>query len=83
MVLYFRNDSRQERILIQSRYVEDIYDTLITFFEDHKIRPRFLNLDDSIPGEWKITFGSMTEYFHVTGVEEGDLEELREIQQEY
>ncbi|MCQ2492847.1 MAG: hypothetical protein MJ087_07410 [Lachnospiraceae bacterium] len=67
---------------MNSRYVEDIYDSLIFFFEDHKMRPRFLHLDDSVEGEWKITFGSLTEYFHVTGVTKEDLEELREIQQE-
>lgn len=79
MTLYFTNDSKQKRMMIKTNYVDDIYDMIICFFEDHKIRPKFLQLDDIEDG-WKISFGSMSEFFYVEGVTDEnrrDLEEFR------
>lgn len=82
MTLYFTNDSKQKRILIKTNYIEDIYDTVLSFFEDHHIRPRFLCLDENESGEWKISFGSITEFFYVTDITGQNMDELRDLMEE-
>lgn len=82
MTLYFTNNSKQKRILIKTNYIEDIYDTMLSFFEDYHIRPRFLQLDENELGEWKISFGSITEFFYVTDTMGQSIDGLRDLMEE-
>lgn len=77
MILYFTNDSKQKKKLLETDYVEDIFDEITAFFEEHHFRPHFLQVQ-KYEGEPRIVFGSMTEYFGVMDVSEADAKELME-----
>ena len=78
MKLYFTNDSKQKKTLIESDFIEDIFDEMMAFFDANRIWPHFLEpaYDE---GSIKISFGSTSEYFVVLDVTEIDLEELKEF----
>lgn len=78
MKLYFTNDSRQKKLLIESDYAEDIYDTTLTFFEEKRRFPHYLHLEEDKQCV-KITFGSATECFLVEDYLKDDYEELQEL----
>ena len=44
MLLYFTNNSKQNKILIETEYAEDVYDEIMAFFEEHGIRPHFVKI---------------------------------------
>lgn len=79
MILYFMNDSKQKKKLLESDYVEDIYDVMEAFFEEHRFRPHFIR--SSFEEGWKVTFGSMTECFVIEGYSETDIEEAKKFLQ--
>lgn len=72
MKLYFINDSRQKRLLDETNYVEDIYDMIDAFFEDHGVKARFIQT--SFQEGWNITFGSFTEKFVVDDYSDEDIQ---------
>lgn len=72
MKLYFINDSRQKRLLDETNYVEDIYDMIDAFFEDHGVKARFIQT--SFKQEWSVTFGSLSEKFLVEDYSEEDIQ---------
>lgn len=73
MKLYFFNDSRQKRLLDETHYVEDIYDMIDAFFEDHGVKARFIQT--SFQEGWSVTFGSFTERFVVEDYTEKDIQD--------
>ena len=81
MRLYFTNDSRQKKLISESDYVEDLYDEMIMFFDDHHKYPHFIeaNIEDSVI---KIEFGSDTEYFYIDSDDEDILDEFMELLEE-
>lgn len=78
MKLLFVNDSRQRRELIETDYAEDVYDTIISFFEDNRVRPHFLEIanEDEVA---VVSFGSMSEKFVVEDIEKEDIEIIRSL----
>lgn len=74
MTLYFVNGSRQKKKIIESDYAEDIYDSILDFFESHGHLPHFLELMQS-DRDAVVTFESSCEHFLVEDAEE-DLGEL-------
>lgn len=76
MLLYFTNDSKQKKILIESDYVEDIYDEIQAFFEEHHIRPHFINVVSDVKG-CIISWNSQTEKFVCEGIAKEQVEELK------
>lgn len=69
MTLYFVNGSRQKKKNIESDYAEDIYDSILDFFESHGHLPHFLELMQS-DKDAVITFESNCEHFLVEDAEE-------------
>ncbi len=64
MKLYFTNNTKKRKFLLETDYEEDIYDEIACFFEEHHFQPHFLEkvVED---GETRIRFESQTEYFIV------------------
>lgn len=77
MILYFTNNSKQKKILIETDFVEDIYDVILAFFEDYKIRPHFIRFDSSCE-ECKITWDSLSEMFVCENIDENQVKELKD-----
>lgn len=82
MKLYFTNDSKQKKLIIESDYAEDIFDTTIAFFEERKKFPHFLHID-AIENCARISFGSVTEFFLIEDFSEKDYDDLEELFKEY
>ena len=82
MELYFTNDSRQKKLLIESDYAEDIYDTTIAFFEEKNKYPHFLHIEETDTNA-RISFGSTSEFFVIEGFSEEDYEYLYELFKEH
>lgn len=82
MLLYFTNNSKQKKKLIESDYAEDIYDTILSFFEEHRKFPHFLHVEQE-DNKTRISFGSVSEFFYVEGVSKMDYKELHELFQEH
>lgn len=80
MLLFFTNDSKQKKKLIETDYVEDIYDVIESFFEDHGFRPHFVKTE--FEPVWKISFGSTSEYFFVENYSQENIDEAKEYIQE-
>lgn len=62
MTLYFTNNSKQKKLLIETDFVEDIYDEIQAFFEDYKIRPHFIKFE-CVDDVCKIMWNSLSEMF--------------------
>lgn len=77
MLLYFTNNSKQKN-LIKTDYIEDVYDEIIAFFEDYKIRPHFIKVENFGAG-CKITWNSQTEMFVCEDVMAEEIEELKDL----
>lgn len=45
MKLYFCGGNKQEKFLFESDYVDDLYDVMIAFFEEHRYFPHFIRLE--------------------------------------
>lgn len=60
MLLYFTNNSKQRKILIETDYVEDVYDEIQAFFEDYNIRPHFIGIVNG-DNVCKISWNSQSE----------------------
>lgn len=82
MKVYFTNDSKQKKTLIETDYAEDAYDVIIAFFEEHRNFPHFLQLERE-ENRAKISFGSYTEFFYVESVTDEDYEKIEELIKEY
>ena len=82
MLLYFTNDSKQKKNLIESDYAEDIYDTILSFFEEHRKFPHFLRVEQE-HDKVKISFESTSEFFYIEGVTVEEYEELQDLFVEY
>lgn len=82
MLLYFTNDSKQKKKLIESDYAEDIYDTILSFFEEHRKFPHFLHVEQE-QDKVKISFESTSEFFYIEGVMAEEYEELQDLFAEY
>lgn len=78
MKVYFTNDSKQKKTLMESDYAEDIYDVVIAFFEEHHTFPHFLHLEKKGDNA-QVSFGSMTEFFVIEDLMDEDYEELEEL----
>ena len=78
MKLYFTNDSKQQKRIVESDYVEDLYDEIIMFFEDHHKFPHFLeaSIEDEVI---KVIFGSSSEYFYIDTNDESVYLEFTEL----
>lgn len=78
MKLYFTNDSKQKKTLIESDYIDDIFDEMMAFFDANRTWPHFLN---PIYNERmiEIRFGSSSEYFVVLDANENDLDDLKRL----
>lgn len=77
MILYYINGSQQRKKLVESEYVEDVYDVIEEFFDEHGYRPHFIK--NEFEPEWKITFGSYSEYFLVADYDEEDVIEAKHM----
>ncbi len=82
MKLYFINGSKQKKLLLESDYADDIYDTLIGFFEENGRFPHFLRADESEEGI-VISFESSSESFLIEGASDEDAEEIKGNVEEY
>ncbi|MCR4617051.1 MAG: hypothetical protein K5669_02560 [Lachnospiraceae bacterium] len=76
MKLYFINGSKQRKLLLESDYADDIYDSLIGFFEEHDRFPHILETEMS-PEGMRITFESSSESFLVEGASDEEADELK------
>ena len=75
MKIIFVNGSKQQKCLLESDYADDLFDTMIGFFEEHGKYPHFLKAQTE--GEdLKITFESQSEYFLLSGASEEQREEF-------
>lgn len=80
MILYFTGCSKQMKYLIDTDYVEDIYDEIETFFEEHKIQPHIIDLRQS-PAGYELWFGSMSERFVIEGMDDNSASEFKAMYQ--
>jgi len=80
MRLYFTGCSKQMKFLIDTDYVEDIYDEIEAFFEEHKIRPHIIELRQAHAG-YEIWFGSMSEKFVIEGMDDNSASKLKAMYQ--
>lgn len=78
MHLYFTNCSKQKKVLIDSEYVEDIYDEILTFFEEYHIFPHFISIQKE-DEECKVYFNPNSEYFGITDIKEDEIKELQKL----
>lgn len=82
MILYFINGSHQQKVLLESDYVEDLYDILLGFFEDHGRYPHFLTLE-RVGDSCEIHFESSSEYFFLEGADDEQINEFSELLKEF
>lgn len=82
MKLYFVNGSRQKKLLLESDYSDDIFDGMIGFFEEHEKFPHFLKMEQG-PNGIIVSFESSCESFLVEDASDDEIEELRELVEEY
>ena len=79
---YFVNRSRQKKLLLESDFPDDIYDSLIGFFEEHGSFPHTLKADKNEDGIL-IRFESSCESFLVEDATEEEAEEILGYVEEY
>jgi hypothetical protein len=77
MKLYFINGSKQKKLLLESDYSDDIYDTLIGFFEEHERFPHILKAEMTNEGI-RISFESSSESFLVEDASEEEAKEIKD-----
>ncbi len=82
MKLFFINGSKQKKLLLESDYADDIYDSLIGFFEEHGRFPHFLRADQTDEGIL-ISFESRSESFLIEDTSEEETEEIMGYVEEY
>ena len=82
MILYFINGSHQRKLLLESDYVDDLYDMLIGFFEEHGKYPHFLKLE-RLSDNCEIHFESSSEYFMLEGADDEQVNEFSEFVDEF
>ena len=82
MKLFFINGSKQKKLLLESDYADDIYDSLIGFFEEHGRFPHFLRADQAEAGI-SISFESRSESFLIEDASEEETEEIMGYVEEY
>ena len=82
MKLYFINGSKQKKLLLESDYSDDIYDTLIGFFEEHERFPHILKAEATDEGI-RILFESSSESFLVEDASEEEAEEIKDYIREW
>lgn len=78
MILYFVNGSRQKKFLLQSDFVDDIYDVIIGFFEEHGKFPHILTgmkKDD----KFEVHFDNSCEVFLIEDADNDNQNELMNI----
>ena len=90
MLLYFINNSKQNKILLETDFIEDIYDEILSFFEEYRIYPHYVKVEpvdrtayQYVGKEYqrnyepvcRIAFGSYSEFFYCEGIM--NVEELR------
>lgn len=80
MRLLFTNCSKQKKLLIETDYIEDIYDEVEIFFEDHKIRPYYIDIRKT-ENAYEVWYGSMSERFIIEDMDDGDASILRGMYQ--
>lgn len=78
MEMYFENSSKQKKKLIKTDYIEDIYDVMEDFFEEHKRRPHLLKMKME-RNILRISFETGCEGFVVDGIEESQIQELKDM----
>lgn len=78
MKMFFVNSSKQYKKLIESDYIEDLYDVIEDFFDEHKHRPHLLRFV-SEGSECKISFESGCEGFEIEDVSASDVTELKKL----
>ena len=76
MEMYFENSSKQKKKLITTDYIEDIYDVMEDFFEEHKRRPHLLHME-YVENNLKITFESGCESFLISDMQEAQIQESK------
>lgn len=87
MLLYFTNNSKQNKILIETDYAEDVLDEVLAFFEAYHIHPHFVKVETVDRNTYhyiraehqkyfepvcRINFGSYSEFFYCEGILEID-----------
>lgn len=82
MKLYFVNGSKQKKLLLESEFSDDIFDTLIGFFEEHERFPHILKADQTAEGI-SITFESSSESFLIEDASDKETEEIKGYVEEY
>lgn len=78
MILSFTNNSKQKKILIETDFVEDIYDEIQAFFEDYKIRPHYIKFE-YVNATCKIMWNSLSELFLCENISAEQISELKEL----
>lgn len=78
MVLFFENSSKQVKKLIESNYIEDLFDVIEDFFEEHKHRPHILRFV-SDGRECRISFESGCEGFVIDDIAASEVLELKKL----
>lgn len=82
MKLFFVLGSKQQKFLIETDYVEDIVDVMISFFEDHGKFPHMLHLEHEL-NNLKIYLNSGSEYFLINEIDQDILMEMQEYIDRY
>lgn len=78
MEMFFENSSKQKKKLIVTDYIEDLYDVIEDFFEEHKHRPHLLSF--KLEGnECHISFESGCEGFVIENITSPGVIELKTL----
>lgn len=78
MKLFFVGGSKQEKLLFESDYVDDLYDVMISFFEEHRYYPHFIRFE-RCENHLFLYFTHTKECFLIKGIDSDCEEELRAL----
>lgn len=78
MILEFENGTHTRKELTRTDMVEDIFDVVQAFFEEHRFRPPYMRFTFN-SDEWKIDIGSMTEFFFVKEFEDENIGDMKQF----
>lgn len=82
MKLYFIYGNKQKKSLVESDYADDIYDVIISFFEDHNSFPHVITLGRN-EGDAVVSIPNTLEHFLILDVSDEQFDELDELVKDY
>lgn len=82
MKLYFVYGNKQKKKLAESDYADDIYDVIISFFEDHNSFPHIITLCKN-QNDAMVEIPNTLEHFLICDITDEQYEELDELVADY